>query len=85
MDILIILKDFLSQTTGSIILASLIMIILVIILLAMIDAPKDLVLLVPLPMLISFGSLGLGMYSVIAYIIAGIFFADIILSLVRRA
>ena len=75
------IKSFFTSYLGSMQLVALIVFIVIILLLLLINPPKDAILLIPLPILVALGSMGLKTFSVIAYIIAGFYFSRIILAI----
>lgn len=76
---------FESQYIGGTALAVLIAIIIVIIFLLLMNAGKDAIFLIPLPIFISLGLIADAEWlSVIAYILAGVYFANVVLALFNR-
>ena len=76
---------FESQYIGSTTLAALLLVVIFMIFMLFMDMQKDAVLLIPLPVFIAVGELAESQWlSVVAYIIAGVYFANIVLSIVNR-
>lgn len=76
---------FESQFVGDTALAVLIVVMIVIIFLMLMGTAKDVIFLVPLPIFISLGLMANSTWlAVIAYILAGIYFANIVLAIFNR-
>lgn len=76
---------FESQYIGETALAALIICIIAIIFLMFMNVSKEAILLIPLPIFIALGTMANSAWiAVVAYIIAGVYFANILLSLGNR-
>jgi hypothetical protein len=85
-DFIDLIKDFFEvQFVGETTLAILIVIMVLVIFLMLMNVSKEVIFLVPLPVFISIGYMANVVWlSTIAYILAGIYFANIILALFNR-
>lgn len=81
-----LMREFFESTyVGDTILAALLVIMIAIIFLLFMGVAKDVIFLVPLPIFIALGAMANAAWlSVIAYILAGVYFANIILPLLNR-
>ena len=80
-ELLDLFKDFFVSNTGSPVLAALLVILIAMILLMMLNVTKEALILIPLPIFLSLGAMANSTWlSVVAYILAGMYFATIMLS-----